>query len=147
MIWFWQCLEAPRITKETVPSRETIEKMLERYVPAEHGGKTPLQLVAVAIARMLTWEPDSIQYLKEIVAVIVNTGAGIHVGDDYHTPLLLFLSAFAAWVDNVATNSRKIQRGLVLWLKILQNAGVDLVAYGAEESRLSLEYRSLENPM
>jgi hypothetical protein len=33
-----------------------------------------------------------------------------------------------------------------VWLKILQRAGVDLVAYGTEEHRQFLTYRSLENP-
>jgi hypothetical protein len=67
--------------------------------------------------------------------------------------LLLFLTAIRGrihWDDDspiLRARPRDLQRGLLKWLKILQHNGVDLVAYGAEERRQFLAYRSLETPM
>lgn len=155
-IWFWQFLESSAPCLRTVPSEETIKDMLSRYIPEHHGEKTPLQLAAVAtghthseldLSQELLY--DKSRCLEVIIAAIIASGAGLHEGDDYHTPLLLFLATIderKLWDNDFRARSRKLKRGLIVWLKIMQNAGVDLVAYGAEESRRLLAYRSLECP-
>lgn len=149
-IWFWQCLETPPLRWHNVPSKPLIKDMLHRYVPADHGGRTPLQLVAVFLACTLALQHLSdVQHIEEITALTIATGAELHGGDHHHTPLLLFLSVLSGYRylgDLVAATPRERQRGLVAWLRILQKAGVDLVAYGAEENRQFLMYRSLKNP-
>ena len=140
-VWFWQCVEIPIIGWDDVPSRETIKDVLHRYVPANHGDRTPLQLVAVRTAFELA---INTQHAADLAAVFIAAGLKLHEGDNYHTPLLLFLSVFPR-IGFVRT--RDIRRGLVAWLKILQTAGVDLALYGAQEHRQFLAYRSLESPV
>ena len=143
-IWFWQCVEMPPMGWSDVPSRETVKDMLHRYVPANHGGKTPLQLLAVHTAIKLSREYlGKIRHAKGLAAVVIAAGTKLHEGDHCHTPLLIFLSVYSGsrfWPDETATRTRDIRRGLVAWLKILQKAGVDLASYGAEEHRQFLTY-------
>ncbi|GAB7329277.1 hypothetical protein MBLNU13_g01083t1 [Cladosporium sp. NU13] len=155
-IWFWQFLEIATSELNTVPSEETVKNMLARYIPEHHGGKTPLQLAAVATACHLSMLDlsrkllDNTRCLEVIIATILATGAGLHEGDQHHTPLLLFLTAIPGrdyWDFDFHSRPREIQRALMVWLKILQNAGVDLAAYGAEESCQLLAYRRLEYPV
>ena len=78
---------------------------------------------------------------------MIATGAGLHVGDHHHTPLLLFLASFPGrkcWYEQQRSSLGETWSGLMVWLKILQRSGVDLVAYGAEESRQFLANRSME---
>lgn len=132
-------------------SEETVKDMVNRYRPEHHGGRTPMQLAAVATAHTLAWkETDSIQCITGIIAAIIATGAGVHDGDYHMTPMVLFLAIFL-WnrefrTGEFASRPRDIKGGLVVWLKILQDAGVDLVSYGAEESRQHLAYCALQDP-
>lgn len=155
-IWFWQFLELTTTGLNTVPSEDTVKDMLDRYIPEHHGGKNPLQLAAVAAACDLATLNlsekllDNTRYMEVIITAIIATGAGLHEGDNHHTPLLLFLNAIHKhhyWEINVHLRPRELQRALVVWLTILQNSGVDLVAYGAEESRQLLVYRQLNSPV
>jgi hypothetical protein len=154
-IWFWQFLERSSHGLDTVLSEETIKDMLSRYVPEYHGKKTPLQLAAVASGRnVFQFDPSrglygNSQGLEVMISAIIASGAELHEGDDYHTPLLLYLTAIMErkfWDSKFHAKPRKLRRGLIVWLKIMQNAGVDLVAYGAEETRRFLAFRSLECP-
>jgi hypothetical protein len=153
-VWFWQTLEFPTIDWTTVRSEETIRDMLDRYVPEHHGGKTPLQLAAVCTANCLRlegpWGRPNMRCMEGIIAAIIKTGADVHKGDHHHTPLMLFLAA-VSWRESMRSTRHpthgEIQLKLAVWLKILQRAGVDLDAYGAEECRQSLKYRSLEDPI
>lgn len=150
-IWFWQYLEVPINPWKIVCSKKAIKDMVARYIPLNHGGKTPLQLVAVAARfsvpmRSTQRWPFGIRWLKRIIAAIITTGAGLHEGDQHHTPLLLFLTSILAqiyWDDSghpFQSRPRVLKRGL-------QHNGVDLVAYGAEERRQFLAYRCLEDPV
>lgn len=130
--------------------------MLDRYIPEHHGGKTPLQLAAVAAAchlsRLHLSEEllGNTRSLEVIVTAIIATGAGLHEGDNHHTPLLLFLNTIpgSPYLEiGHCLRPGVIQRALKVWLMILQSAGVDLVAYGAEESRQLLAYRRLNSPV
>lgn len=154
-IWFWQCLESSSLRLDTVISEDFIKDMLSRYIPEHHGKKTPLQLAAVATGYyvFLSDPFQGLYYnkrcLEVIIAAIIASGAGLHECDDHHTPLLLFLTTIIErhlWDDGFQTTPRTLRRGLIAWLKIMQNAGADLVAYGAEESHRFLAYRSLECP-
>lgn len=154
-IWFWQFFERSLPGLGTVLSEEYIKDVLSRYIPEHHGKKTPLQLSAVATGlNAFQFNPfqelyDNIRYLEVIIAATISSGAGLHEGDGYHTPLLLFLTTIVEqkhWANGFHASPRKLRRGLIVWLKIMQNAGVDLVAYGAEETRRFLAYRSLECP-
>ena len=155
-IWFWQFLDTSTTACNTVHSEETVKDMLNRYVPQHHGDKTPLQLAAVAIAYHLPTPhlsqnpPDYIRCLEGIIAAIIAAGAGLHEGNHHHTPLLLFLATISGrdhWGVDLHSRPGDICRGLMAFLRILECAGVDLVAYGAEESRQFLMYRSLKNPV
>ena len=150
-VWFWHFIENTTAGLSTVPSEETVKDMLNRYVPEHHGNRTPLQLAAVAIGRNLSdAHPSQLgitRGLEVIIAAIIANGVGLHDGDHHHTPLLLFLTAILErpiWYQHLPSRPREIQRGIMAWLKIMQKAGVDLVAYGAEESRRFLAFRSLE---
>jgi hypothetical protein len=151
-IWFWQCLEQfdwALTNWRAKPSEEFMRDMLNRYMPECHGSKTPLQLAAVATAyHLANKKSDRIQYLEGIVAAIVATGVGLHEGDHYLTPLLLFLSTFSGSRYRAigGLRPRDIQSGLRVWLKILHDTGTDLVSYGFEEAHRYLAYRALEDP-
>ena len=110
-----------------------------------------MQLAAVAIAYALAWKiSDNIECLEGIVATMIANGVHLHEGDHHHTPLLQFLAAFPGYehyIYGFSSRPRDIQRGLLEWLKILQRNGVDLLSYGAEESRRSLAYRALKDPV
>lgn len=150
-IWFWQFIEVATTGFNTVPSEEIVKDMLNRYVPEYHGNKTPLQLAAAATAYHLPQHPpDKTRCLEVVIAAIIATGAGLHEGDHHHTPLLIFLTTIPGrkyWFKDSPSRPRDIQSGLLVWLKILHNAGVDLVTYGAEESRHFLAYRLLDSPV
>jgi hypothetical protein len=155
-IWFWQFIENAITGLSTVPEGYIVKDMLNRYMPEHHGDKTPLQLVAVATAcqlRMLHLSQDQssqTRCLEVIIAAIIATGAGLHESDHHHTPLLLFLSTipgYRHWFNEPPTRPKDLRRGLIVWLKILQRVGVDLVAYGAQESRHFLAYGLLESPV
>jgi hypothetical protein len=154
-VWFWQCLEQPINTWTVARSEEVIKDMLNRFRPEYHGSKTPLQLAAVCAATYLSWISPSqklpdMRCLEGIIAAIITTGAEVHGGNHHHTPLMLFLATVSergSWSSEHHPRSREIQRKLVMWLKILQRAGVDLVAYGSEERRQFRIYCSLEVPV
>lgn len=143
-IWFWQCLENPWMIRDIHPT-DGDHAMLNRYIPEHHDGKTPLQLTAVITAVALAWDNQSLfKFLEGFIAIIIATGVGPHDGDHYHTPLVLFLTAILHYSSR---RPRDMRRMLLGWIKILQRAGVDLVSYGAEETRQHLAYRALEDPI
>lgn len=149
-IWFWQFVEVATTGFNTVLSEEIVKDMLNRYVPEYHDNRTPLQLAAAATAYHLPGHlHDQTRSLEVIITAIIATGAGLHDGDHHHTPLLIFLTTIAGckyWFEDSPSKPRDIRRGLMVWLKILQNAGVDLATYGAQESRRFLAYRRLDSP-
>ena len=150
-VWFWQHLETIGRSRRITPSEDLIIDMLNRYMPEHHGGNTPMQLAAVAIAIALAWKNSgNIEFLEGIVATMIANGVPLHEGDHHHTPLLQFLVAFLRsehYSYGFASRPRDIQRGLLEWLKILQRNGVELLSYGAEESRLHVAYRALKDPI
>jgi hypothetical protein len=156
-IWFWQFLEASTAGFHTVLSEETVKDMLSQYVPEHHGDKTPLQLASVFAACCLSTsylprdQSDKFRCLEVIIAAVIASGAELNEGNHHHTPLLLFLTTMPAcrkyWEDDSHNRPRDMRSGLMVWLEILQRAGVDLVTYGAEESRHFKAYRLLETPV
>lgn len=148
-VWFWQCVELPCETIwHTTLSQNTLEDMLNRYSPELHGSNTPLQLAAVAAASNLA--PDIPKALEQFIAAIITHGAELHEADHYHTPLLLYLSILAGnryLTPLPDSRPRALLNRLKPWLKALQHTGVDLVAYGAEESICFSAYHCLEDPI
>jgi hypothetical protein len=153
-IWFWQSFENPITLWHTVRSSEAIKDMLNRYVPEQHGNKTPLQLAAVCTASHLSLhhpfqELPDMRCVEGVIAAIIAAGADVHDGDHHHTPLILFLTAVSGnygGYSNCHPRPRDIQHRLVIWLKIIERNGIDLVAYGAEESYQQSAYRSSKDP-
>jgi hypothetical protein len=148
-IWFWQYLEFPRSRWHTPFPDTRIKVMLDRYKPEHHGGKAPLHLALVSTAfHMVHEEPKGVRSLMGIVIAIMAAGTGLHAGEHHHTPLLLLFASIPAsshFDPHICLKPRNLRRVLVMWLKVLQKSGVDLVAYGAEESRQHLLYRSLKD--
>ncbi|KAM0707437.1 hypothetical protein Q7P35_004082 [Cladosporium inversicolor] len=146
-VWLWQCVELPCETIwHTLLSQDTLEDMLDRYSPELHGRNTPLQLAAVAAASNLA--PEMPKALAHFIAAIIAHGAELHEADHYHTPLLLYLCILAGnryLTPLPDSRPRVLLNRLKPWLKALQHVGVDLVAYGAEESLRFRAYCSLGN--
>jgi hypothetical protein len=144
-IHFWQCFEDPtRMEKCGIFSKKKYSQdMLSQYVPEHYDCRTPLQLSAVNLAYALVCDVHDLrQNLKMMILLIIESGADLHEAYHCYTPLQLLLSTFPSGVAAgdvhgklVDSSSRNLQRILREWLKILQRAGVDLNAYGVEESR------------
>lgn len=156
-------------------SEELTKEMLGRYEPAYHDGTHPLQLLAEAYGFTMAWhlflthisdDPFSeytqqdlahtthkLDFLEKTISITVSSGRSIHESGHNRTPLFLFLSMRLCPIVNsrrlVTSVSdlrpRVLTSWLSFWLKTLQKASVDLNMYGAEESRVFEQYRSLKN--
>jgi hypothetical protein len=153
-IYFWQCFEEPCLTQSFGGFSKTYcQDMLNQYVPEHCDGRTPLQLSAVNFGYSLAYEQsETIQSLETMISCIIESGADLHEADHCHTPFILFLAYFASarrfWDKKAAeTRPRDLRRAVVAWLSILQRAGVDLVAYGAQESCVVQAFRSMNQPL
>jgi hypothetical protein len=137
-------------------SEASCKDMLGRYVPEHHGGRTPLQLSAVTPAYNLVHNlvydqvlgcSETISGCDKMIAHIVASGANVHEAAHYRTPLLLFLSTLPGMPGSNDVNAanlrpRHLRLMLKAWLNILKGADVDLITYGAEESRSFQAHRS-----
>jgi hypothetical protein len=154
-IHFWQCFVGPdAMVKYGTISKRTCQDMLSQYVPEHRDGRTPLQLSAVSLAYALAREdPGRVRNMEMMIVCILESGADLHEAVESYTPLALFLETITrnrGWIDDglkVADylRPRDLRRMLKVWLKILQRAGVDLIAYGAEESRTLQAVFFIEN--
>jgi hypothetical protein len=145
-IHFWQYFERPHLANGFgIFSKRYCEDMLSQYVPEHHDDSTPLQLSAVKLAYGLDQcQTETCQSLETMIVCIVESGADLHAAIYGYTPLALLLNAIPEALDFLSLSdvigvvdlrSRNLRRVLKVWLNILQRAGVDLAAYGAEESR------------
>lgn len=183
-VLFWQAFEDFRAFVNLPPfSEQAVKDMLDCFVPEYHGGKSPLQLLAVAYAFCVSWHVnqtdtnrdssndsigDSLDlvtaglfkqrqlFLENTIMIAIPSGMNSHEVYPCHTPLYLFLSAARATLQQSLCDlagpsefipRRLLRKCLMIWLETLQNAGVDLVTYGAEECHIFELYRSSENPV
>jgi hypothetical protein len=153
-IHFWHCFEQPYlIQKFGIFSKSYREDMLSQYVSGHHHGRTPLQLSAVNLAYSLALkETEMFQNLETMIVCIIEGGADIHEADHYHTPFIVFLAYFTGArhlrsKEAAQMRPRDLRRVMKAWLSILQRAGVNLVAYGAQESRIHQAFRSMGKPL
>lgn len=150
-VWFWQILEIPPDTHFLldVVSQTPAEDMLDCFLPEHHGGKTPIQILAVNGAWHLARDvAEALSAIEKIIGCTIASGADIHDELHRHTPLLLFLETLIMCPSRAqpfVAKARDLRRWLLWWLKILQDAGLDLVVYGAEEVRRFRILRSTEN--
>lgn len=133
--------------------------LLTQYKPADFWGLTQLQLLAVNLGRhVASIIPGELKgkdkILGEITQATIEHGVGIHEGSNGHTPLMMYLSMVLAmiryWPNDHTMNlgaPNFLREALLIWLNILQTAGVDLSAYGKEEARRFADYRSSSDPV
>jgi hypothetical protein len=155
-IGFWQFFEDPFLAKRFgTLSGSYIRDMLSQYTSEHHHGRTALQLAAVNVAfNLASGPPTLLRNLELMIALIIESGADLHVAKYGYTPLALFLKAIPASLRSRGDRSgvadlrpRSLRRMLKVWLNILQSAGVDLTAYGAEESRKAQTHYFVEHPL
>lgn len=149
-VWFWQILHIPYFVGAALrgKSQTPLEDLLSNFQPQDHDGKTPLHILAVNAAYHLRrGHFDVFQALEKMITITINSGAKLHEEFNCHTALLLFLSAIYGCRDReLELRTRLVKHWLMLWLKALKNAGVDLVTYGAEENLSLQRFASLEDP-
>jgi hypothetical protein len=148
-IHFWQCFERPYwMDGLDTFSERYCQDMLSQYVPDHHNGRTPLQFSAINLAYALTGkcfltrdELNVSRNMEMMIVLIIQSGADVHEAVSGYTPLALFLKAIPATFRFLGSLSkiddlrpRSLRGVLKVWLNILQSTGVDLTAYGAEES-------------
>lgn len=92
-----------------------------------------------------------LQSFETMIVCIIESGADLHEASHHNTPLIVLL-AYSTHVrrirskESAKTRPRDLRSILQAWLKILRAAGVDLIAYGAQESRIFRIFRSLVDP-
>jgi hypothetical protein len=151
-IYIWQCFEKPYLVYryKGIFSKKYCQDMLSQFVPEHHDGKTPLQLSAINLAYALAGDlPDMPQNMEMMIVSIIECGADLHEALHSYTPFALFLRSIASTLryrSYASSRPRDLRRMLKGWLNILQRSGVDLVTYGAEESRTHVAPCSIENP-
>jgi hypothetical protein len=158
---FWQCFRYTFLMMRFIDvSQRHCQDMLNQYVPEHHDGRAPLQLSAVNLAYFLATRErhETLRSLETMIVCIIESGADLHDATHYHTPLMVFLAYFtdvrrARSVESeerngvAETRPRDLRHAIKAWLSILQRAGVNLVTYGAQESRIFQAFRSMSNPL
>jgi hypothetical protein len=154
-IGFWQFFEDPFLAKRFgTLSGSYIRDMLSQYTSEHHHGRTALELAAVNLAVNLTSvQTGLLRTLEVMIALIIESGADLHMAVYDYTPLALFLKALPVSLQVRRGGSgiadlrpRSLRSALKVWLNILRRAGVDLDAYGAEESRKAQARCFIEGP-
>jgi hypothetical protein len=154
---FWQFFEDPFLAKQFgigTLSESCLRDMLSQYTSEHHHGRTALELAAVNLAiNLASVQPGLLRSLELMIALIIEGGADLHVAVYVYTPLALFLKAIPVSLRSGGVGSgiidlrpRSLRRALKVWLNILQRAGVNLNAYGAEESRKARARYFTEDP-
>jgi hypothetical protein len=148
-IYLWQCFGKPYLfVNDVISSKKYCQDMLSQYVPGHHDGKTPLHLSAINLAHALSHDfPDLAQKMEMMILCIIESGVDLHEAVHSYTPLALFLRSISMRSHFRNWRPRDLRRMLKVWLNILQCAGVDLITYGAEESRTLGAHRFIENPL
>lgn len=129
--------------------------LFTQYEPANFWGMSQLQLLAYNLGyRVAFTEMDmsdrNAKELGEFISAAIDSGLDVHESSNGHTPLTRYLSAFRPNGQHQTRHGFQcrmtIKKSLLIWLDLLQRAGVDLFAYGKEEMRLSEGSQSLAAP-